>query len=137
LTSDKLNQYLVRKGSAIKQWVTSKLAAKSTSTAGSAAAAATTTGAATANPALDVIDAGSIHHARYIERINLQTMELSLSSIFSPTKMQEPTYERVIVLYRPKQPAVLPTGHVPPIFIKQFKTIPMAGTCARRRCTTL
>jgi hypothetical protein len=117
MTSDKLNQWLVRKTNNAKQWIQSKLNKNAT---------------APDSPLLHSSESSldsntSIHRTRYIERINLQTMDISLSTLFSASSMQEPTYERVIVLYRPKQAASSTSNGIAPIFIKQFKTIPMAG----------
>ncbi|XP_050380137.1 uncharacterized protein LOC126797539 isoform X2 [Argentina anserina] len=59
----------------------------------------------------------------FVERIRLENMELSFQNLFLKNTIQEPTFERIIVLYRQAT-----TGDSPEwgIHIKHFKNIPMA-----------
>ncbi|CAN0870213.1 hypothetical protein LINGRAHAP2_LOCUS9467 [Linum grandiflorum] len=59
----------------------------------------------------------------YVERIRLENMELSAGSILSNTTIQEPTFDRMIVLYRRASTKEKPDHG---IYVKHFKNIPMA-----------
>ncbi|XP_074309211.1 uncharacterized protein LOC141643800 [Silene latifolia] len=58
----------------------------------------------------------------YIERIRIQNMKLSFGQLFSKTTIQEPTFERIIILYRLRPSE----GDSRAIYVKHFKNIPMA-----------
>lgn len=59
----------------------------------------------------------------YVERIRLETMDLSFRNLFGKVTIQEPTFEEVIVLYRRKSPKGQDDRA---IHVKHFKNIPMA-----------
>ncbi|GJN16858.1 hypothetical protein PR202_gb03882 [Eleusine coracana subsp. coracana] len=59
----------------------------------------------------------------YVERIRLETMELSFRNLIGRVTIQEPTFEEVIVLYRRKSPK---GQNDRAIHVKHFKNIPMA-----------
>ncbi|GMI78151.1 hypothetical protein like AT3G19340 [Hibiscus trionum] len=59
----------------------------------------------------------------YVERIGLEKMELSLQNLIMKTTIQEPTFERIIVVYR-KSSAGREKDRG--IHVKHFKHIPMA-----------
>jgi len=59
----------------------------------------------------------------YVERIRLETMDLSFGNLFGKVTIQEPTFEEVIVLYRRKSPKGQDDRA---IHVKHFKNIPMA-----------
>ncbi|XP_050382711.1 uncharacterized protein LOC126799534 [Argentina anserina] len=59
----------------------------------------------------------------YVERIRLETMELSVKSLLSKTTIKEPTFDRIIVVYRRASPKATEERG---IFVKHFKNIPMA-----------
>ncbi|PPE01281.1 hypothetical protein GOBAR_DD01670 [Gossypium barbadense] len=59
----------------------------------------------------------------YVERIRLENMDLSIKNLVGKTTIQEPTFDRIIVVYR--------TASAKPnmdrgIYVKHFKNIPMA-----------
>ncbi|CAN1126611.1 hypothetical protein LINPERHAP2_LOCUS3516 [Linum perenne] len=59
----------------------------------------------------------------YVERIRLENMELSLGNLLSKTTIQEPTFDRIIVVYRlASTKAKVERG----VYVKHFKNIPMA-----------
>lgn len=59
----------------------------------------------------------------YVERIRIQNMELSMRNIFGKITIQEPTFDRVIVIYRlTSSKAKLARG----IYMKHFRNIPLA-----------
>lgn len=62
-----------------------------------------------------------------IERSNIQSMELKPENILGNIKLQEPTFSKIIVLYRPATPPG-PFSELGDrsIYIKQFDNIPMA-----------
>eukprot|EP00897_Mesotaenium_endlicherianum_P006527 jgi/Mesen1/5902/ME000003S06933 len=72
-------------------------------------------------------DAGSSGYLR-LERIHLENMQITLKNLFSMTKLQEPTFERIIVIYRSAGPPGGPPGGLGDrsIKIKHFRHIPMA-----------
>ncbi|KAF7802155.1 Disease resistance protein [Senna tora] len=59
----------------------------------------------------------------YVERIRLENMELSIPNLLSKTTIQEPTFDRIIVVYRRASPKGKKERS---IFVKHFKNIPMA-----------
>lgn len=59
----------------------------------------------------------------YVERIRLQNMELSFRNLFGKITIQEPTFDRIIVVYRRASAQAKPDRG---IFVKHFKNIPMA-----------
>ncbi|KAM5581610.1 hypothetical protein ABKV19_010718 [Rosa sericea] len=59
----------------------------------------------------------------YVERIRLENMELSVKSLLSKTTIKEPTFDRIIVVYRR---ASTKAKEERGIFVKHFKNIPMA-----------
>ncbi|XP_057862405.1 uncharacterized protein LOC131070775 [Cryptomeria japonica] len=63
----------------------------------------------------------------FVERIRIENMELSLRNLFSKNTIQEPTFERIIVVYRkaaPNKDKLQPEDRS--LHIKHFKNIPMA-----------
>ncbi|QHO17720.1 uncharacterized protein DS421_10g314550 [Arachis hypogaea] len=57
------------------------------------------------------------------ERIRLENMPLSFGNLLNKTKIQEPTFERIIVIYRQaSSKSKIDRG----IFVKHFRSIPMA-----------
>lgn len=71
----------------------------------------------------DEISPGSEEEEMYIERIRLENMELSLKNLLSQNTIQEPTFDRMIVVYRQ---ASTKTKIERGIFVKHFKNIPLA-----------
>eukprot|EP00270_Netrium_digitus_P002712 TRINITY_DN1308_c0_g1_i1.p1 TRINITY_DN1308_c0_g1~~TRINITY_DN1308_c0_g1_i1.p1 ORF type:complete len:505 (-),score=135.29 TRINITY_DN1308_c0_g1_i1:241-1713(-) len=62
-----------------------------------------------------------------LERVRLETMALTVQNIFGPVEIQEPTFERIIVIYRPATPKSCMLSHGDrSIIIKHFHHIPMA-----------
>uniref|UniRef100_A0A453M3T1 Aminopeptidase n=1 Tax=Aegilops tauschii subsp. strangulata TaxID=200361 RepID=A0A453M3T1_AEGTS len=59
----------------------------------------------------------------FVERIRLEKMELSIRNLLRKMTIQEPTFERIIVVYRR---ASKETKKDRGIFVKHFKNIPMA-----------
>ncbi|CAH8358565.1 unnamed protein product [Eruca vesicaria subsp. sativa] len=59
----------------------------------------------------------------YIERIRIEKLKLSLSNLMSKITIQEPTFERIIVVYR-RVSGKRETERN--IYVKHFKSIPMA-----------
>ncbi|XP_010550235.1 PREDICTED: uncharacterized protein LOC104821140 isoform X2 [Tarenaya hassleriana] len=72
-------------------------------------------------------DDETIHEANnddfYVERIRLENMELSFKNLLSKVTIQEPTFDRMIVVYRR---AGSKTNQERGIYVKHFKNIPMA-----------
>ncbi|KAK6928603.1 Protein of unknown function DUF3754 [Dillenia turbinata] len=58
-----------------------------------------------------------------VERIRLENMELSTQNLLGKITIQEPTFDRIIVLYRRAGSKTKPERG---IFVKHFKNIPMA-----------
>ncbi|KAK6933799.1 Protein of unknown function DUF3754 [Dillenia turbinata] len=58
-----------------------------------------------------------------VERISLENMELSTQNLLGKITIQEPTFDRIIVLYRRAGSKTKPERG---IFVKHFKNIPMA-----------
>nr|XP_027102090.1 uncharacterized protein LOC113723024 isoform X1 [Coffea arabica] len=59
----------------------------------------------------------------FVERIRLENMEISFRSLLSKITIQEPTFDRIIVIYRQAGTQLKPERG---IFVKHFKNIPMA-----------
>ncbi|KAF4385660.1 hypothetical protein F8388_010216 [Cannabis sativa] len=59
----------------------------------------------------------------FVERKRLENMELSVGKLLSKTTIQEPTFDRIIVVYRRSSPKGKTERG---IFVKHFKNIPMA-----------
>lgn len=58
----------------------------------------------------------------FVERIRLETMDLSFRNLLGKVTIQEPTFDRIIVVYRRANKAKADRG----IYVKHFKNIPMA-----------
>ncbi|KAJ8773074.1 hypothetical protein K2173_028251 [Erythroxylum novogranatense] len=58
-----------------------------------------------------------------VERIRLENMELSVKNLLSKTPIQEPTFDRIIVVYRRARTNAKDERG---IYVKHFKNIPMA-----------
>ncbi|KAK7271072.1 hypothetical protein RJT34_26678 [Clitoria ternatea] len=58
------------------------------------------------------------------ERIRLEKLPLSFGNLLNKTTIQEPTFDRIIVVYRPASSSSKKKERG--IFVKHFKTIPMA-----------
>lgn len=81
------------------------------------------------NPVGQVTDIGEANTAGWLmlERVHISNMKITFQNIFDRTTLEEPTFERIIVIYRPasKSSAEKPMGdHT--IRIKHFRNIPMA-----------
>ncbi|XP_056687031.1 uncharacterized protein [Spinacia oleracea] len=59
----------------------------------------------------------------YVERIRIQNLEFSLRNLVSKITIQEPTFDRMIVVYRRASPKGKSDRG---IYVKHFKNIPMA-----------
>ncbi|KAG2558012.1 hypothetical protein PVAP13_8NG106200 [Panicum virgatum] len=59
----------------------------------------------------------------YVERVRLEKMELSIRKLLRKMTIQEPTFERMIVVYRKASTESKPDRG---IYVKHFKHIPMA-----------
>ncbi|XP_042497759.1 uncharacterized protein LOC122076511 [Macadamia integrifolia] len=59
----------------------------------------------------------------YVERIRIENMQLSLRNLLNKITIQEPTFDRMIVVYRRASPETKPDRG---IYVKHFKNIPMA-----------
>lgn len=59
----------------------------------------------------------------YVERIRLETLELSMKNLLGKITIQEPTFDRMIVVYRRSSDSAKKDRG---IYIKHFKNIPMA-----------
>ncbi|KAG7022618.1 hypothetical protein SDJN02_16352 [Cucurbita argyrosperma subsp. argyrosperma] len=59
----------------------------------------------------------------HVERIRLENMELSVRNMLGKTTIQEPTFDRIIVVYRRASTKSNPDRG---IYVKHFKNIPMA-----------
>ncbi|XP_050234091.1 uncharacterized protein LOC126682438 [Mercurialis annua] len=71
----------------------------------------------------DVIKAKAHQDYLTVERFRLENMEISIRNLLSKARIQEPTFERIIVVYRR---ASTKTKQERGIYVKQFKKIPMA-----------
>ncbi|CAK9166176.1 unnamed protein product [Ilex paraguariensis] len=60
--------------------------------------------------------------ALYVERIRIENMELSLRNLLSKITIQEPTFDRIIVVYRR---ASTQTKMDRGVYVRHFKNIPM------------
>ncbi|KAF2322982.1 hypothetical protein GH714_032619 [Hevea brasiliensis] len=71
----------------------------------------------------DEIDSEAAQDDLCVERIRLENMELSVRNLLSSTTIQEPTFDRIIVVYRGvSTKSKIERG----IYVKHFKNIPMA-----------
>ncbi|XP_077212321.1 uncharacterized protein LOC143847393 [Tasmannia lanceolata] len=61
----------------------------------------------------------------FVERIRLENMELSMKNLINKIKIQEPTFNRMIVVYRKASPRTN-TNTERGIYVKHFRNIPMA-----------
>ncbi|KAK3003358.1 hypothetical protein RJ639_020178 [Escallonia herrerae] len=61
-------------------------------------------------------------HEFFVERIRIDNLEFSLRNLLSKITIQEPTFDRMIVVYRRASTQSNERG----IFVKHFKNIPMA-----------
>ncbi|XP_031489470.1 uncharacterized protein LOC116257020 [Nymphaea colorata] len=59
----------------------------------------------------------------FVERIRIENLELSMKNLLSKITIQEPTFDRMIVVYRPASSKGQDNHGV---FIKHFKNIPLA-----------
>ncbi|KAJ6401229.1 hypothetical protein OIU84_016608 [Salix udensis] len=59
----------------------------------------------------------------FVERIRLEKMDISFKNLLRKTTIQEPTFDRIIVVYREATPKSKTDRG---IYIKHFKNIPMA-----------
>ncbi|PON35509.1 hypothetical protein PanWU01x14_335980 [Parasponia andersonii] len=59
----------------------------------------------------------------YVERIRIEKMKLSIDKLLGRITIQEPTFDRIIVVYRPKKTK---KENDRGIYVKHFKDIPMA-----------
>ncbi|XP_011006140.1 PREDICTED: uncharacterized protein LOC105112220 isoform X1 [Populus euphratica] len=59
----------------------------------------------------------------FVERIRLENMDLSVKNLLRKTTIQEPTFDRIIVVYRRAAPKSKTERG---IYVKHFKNIPMA-----------
>ncbi|XP_070052026.1 uncharacterized protein [Nicotiana tomentosiformis] len=71
----------------------------------------------------DEINSEAEDHDLYVERIRIENMELSLRSLLSKITIQEPTFDRIIVVYRR---AGTSSKSDRGIYVKHFRHIPMA-----------
>lgn len=71
----------------------------------------------------DELDSGVDHDDLVVERIRLEKMVLSAGNLLSKTTIQEPTFDRIIVIYRQAGTKIKKERG---IYIKHFKNIPMA-----------
>ncbi|KAL6643538.1 hypothetical protein ACP70R_018304 [Stipagrostis hirtigluma subsp. patula] len=71
----------------------------------------------------DEIDEDAEEPELYVERIRLEKIELSIKNLLSKMTIQEPTFDRIIVVYRRAGTKTKPDRG---IFVKHFKNIPMA-----------
>ncbi|KAK9678077.1 hypothetical protein RND81_11G186600 [Saponaria officinalis] len=58
-----------------------------------------------------------------VERVRIQNLEISFRNLLSKITIQEPTFDRIIVVYRRASPK---GKHDRGIYVKHFKNIPMA-----------
>ncbi|XP_068645932.1 uncharacterized protein [Aristolochia californica] len=71
----------------------------------------------------DEITADMEEEDLFVERIRIENMELSMKNLLGKITVQEPTFDRMIVVYRR---ASTKTNTERGIYIKHFKNIPMA-----------
>ncbi|KAH7427848.1 hypothetical protein KP509_10G063400 [Ceratopteris richardii] len=70
---------------------------------------------------------GTSEEDLYVERIRIQNLSLSVKNLLSKTTVQEPTFERIVLIYRCATPSKSTLKHGDrAIHIKQFRNIPMA-----------
>lgn len=81
------------------------------------------------NPVGKVTDIGEANSAGWLvlERVHISNMKITFRNLFSRTTLEEPTFERIIVVYRPgSQPSADRPEGDSTIRIKHFRNIPMA-----------
>ncbi|KAA8530051.1 hypothetical protein F0562_004760 [Nyssa sinensis] len=71
----------------------------------------------------DELSAEADQDGLYVERIRMKNMELSLHNLLGKITIQEPTFDRIIVVYRR---ASTKTNTERGIYVKHFRNIPMA-----------
>lgn len=71
----------------------------------------------------DEITADKEDEDLYVERIRLEKLELSMRNLFGKITIQEPTFDRMIVVYRRASDSAKKDRG---IYVKHFKNIPMA-----------
>ncbi|KAK8936579.1 hypothetical protein KSP39_PZI012510 [Platanthera zijinensis] len=71
----------------------------------------------------DEITADKEEEDLYVERIRLETLELSMKNLLGKITIQEPTFDRMIVIYRRSSDSAKKDRG---IYVKHFKNIPMA-----------
>ncbi|CAH9074265.1 unnamed protein product [Cuscuta epithymum] len=71
----------------------------------------------------DEITDGTEDDDLYVERIRIENLGISLCNLLSKITIQEPTFDRIIVVYRLASTKTKPERG---IFVKHFKNIPMA-----------
>eukprot|EP00249_Psilotum_nudum_P015836 c25544_g1_i2 orf=538-2043(-) len=72
-------------------------------------------------------DSSDGHNQLYVERVHIQDMELRFQKCFSKITIQEPTFERMILVYREAESLKFSAQHGNrAIHIKHFRNIPMA-----------
>ncbi|XP_031255897.1 uncharacterized protein LOC116113872 [Pistacia vera] len=71
----------------------------------------------------DEINSEAIQDDLYVERHRLENMELSFRNLLTKVTIQEPTFDRIIVVYRRASTKLKPERG---IYVKHFKNIPMA-----------
>ncbi|KAK7315745.1 hypothetical protein VNO77_34316 [Canavalia gladiata] len=74
------------------------------------------------NPKNDELESEDYQEDAY-ERIRLENMPLSFYNLLTKTTIKEPTFDRIIVVYRPVSSS---SKQERGIFVKHFKNIPMA-----------
>nr|GMC50904.1 Chromosome partition protein like [Ipomoea batatas] len=70
----------------------------------------------------EIID-DTVDEDLYVERIRIENLEISFRKLLSKITIQEPTFDRIIVVYRLASPK---TKSERGIYVKHFKNIPMA-----------
>ncbi|KAH9627172.1 hypothetical protein KSS87_018412 [Heliosperma pusillum] len=71
----------------------------------------------------DEISADSDQDDLFVERVRIQNLEISFRNLLSKITIQEPTFDRIIVVYRRASPKGKQERG---IYVKHFKNIPMA-----------
>ncbi|KAL9229384.1 hypothetical protein vseg_004855 [Gypsophila vaccaria] len=71
----------------------------------------------------DDISSESDQEDLFVERVRIQNMEISFSNLLKKITIQEPTFDRMIVVYRRASPKGKQDRG---IYVKHFKNIPMA-----------
>ncbi|XP_078166860.1 uncharacterized protein LOC144561686 [Carex rostrata] len=71
----------------------------------------------------DEINGAEPEEELYVERIRLESMDMSIGNLLGKNTIQEPTFDRMIVVYRRAGTKSKPERG---IYVKHFKNIPMA-----------